>query len=54
MFLRGKEKVKIEIEIIFMAVNIKKLLALQVGNYYLKLKQEDFSFFYHEGLPAFS
>lgn len=45
MSLRGKEKVETEIGIAFMAVNIKKLSALRAGNFYLKLKQEDFSFF---------
>ncbi|MBI5974803.1 transposase, partial [Staphylococcus canis] len=45
MSLRGKEKVETEIGIAFMAVNIKKLSTLQVDKFYLKLKQEDFSFF---------
>ncbi|MGS4116868.1 IS1182 family transposase, partial [Staphylococcus pseudintermedius] len=45
MSLRGKEKVETEIGIAFMAVNIKKLSTLRVDKFYLKLKQEDFSFF---------
>lgn len=45
MSLRGKEKVETEIGIAFMAVNIKKLSTLRVDKFYLKLKQEVFSFF---------